>query len=162
MITLHFQYLDGDYDEIMVEETDEQKIKIIHENNNIIRRKKYLKDKYESKFTIEQIERKTGCEFKSNDLEILDKLILIEEEMMLEYAKSLLKEAKQTLSSYQLNIYTLMVEQKYTSSEAALKLNCSPQNVNKILRLAKTKISKFYSNYPKVIEVFPCVLKYLK
>ncbi len=52
MITLHFQYLDGDYDEIMVEETDEQKIKIIHENNNIIRRKKYLKDKYESKFTI--------------------------------------------------------------------------------------------------------------
>ena len=43
-----------------------------------------------------------------------------------------------------------MVEQKYTSSEAALKLNCSPQNVNKILRLAKTKISKFYSNYPKV------------
>lgn len=27
MITLHFQYLDGDYDEIMVEETDEQKLK---------------------------------------------------------------------------------------------------------------------------------------
>lgn len=43
MITLHFQYLDGDYDEIMVEETDEQKIKIIHENNNIIRRKKIFK-----------------------------------------------------------------------------------------------------------------------
>ena len=55
-----------------------------------------------------------------------------------------------------------MVEQKNTSSEAALKLNCSLQNVNKILRLAKTKISKFYSNYLKVIEVFPCVLKYLK
>lgn len=113
MITLHFQYLDGDYDEIMVEETDEQKIKIIHENNNIIRRKKYLKDKYESKFTIEQIERKTGCEFKSNDLGILDKLILIEEEMMLEYAKSLLKEAKQTLSSYQ-NIIILSIEYIYT------------------------------------------------
>ncbi len=161
-IKLHFQYKDGSYDEIIVDSDDKEEIKKIHDNNNEIRRENYLKEKSESKFTIEQVEKMIGHEFASENLNPLEQLIEMEKEKNAKLALELLAEAKRTLTKIQLYVYVLMVEKENTSSQVAQILNCSPQNANKILRKAKKKISEFYKEYPEIIFYFPGLLSHLE
>ncbi len=161
-ITLHFQYSDGSYDEIIVDETNTEEIKKIHDNNNEIRRKEYLRKKYESKYSVEQVQTRTGKEFASDEPDPLEKLLIKEKEEMADFAIGLIVKAKETLTKVQLSVYELMVEKKYTSEHAANTLGFSTQNTNKHLRKAKSRISEFYNNYPEIVEMFPQVLKYLK
>ncbi len=161
-IKMHFQYKDGSYDEIIVDSDDKEEIKKIHDNNNKIRREKYLKEKSESKFTIEEVEKMIGHEFASEDLNPLEQLIEMEKEKNAKLALELLAEAKKTLTKVQLYVYVLMVEKRNTSKQVAHLLNCSPQNVNKILRKAKKKISEFYKRYPEIVFYFPALLRYLE
>ena len=162
LIKLHFQYSDGYYDEVIVEDTNTEEIKRIHDNNNKIRRDEYLRKKSESKFTVEQVQKMTGVEFASNEPDALEKMLLAERENMADYAINLITKAKESLTKSQLSVYELMVEKNYSSDEAAKALRCTPQNANKHLRKAKSRISEFYSNYPEIVEMFPQVLTYLK
>lgn len=161
-IKLHFQYSDGSYDEVIVDETNTEEIKRIHDNNNQIRRNEYLRKKSESKFTVEEVQRKMGHEFSSDELDPLEKMVLIEKENLADYAISLIAKAKETLTTAQLSVYELVVEKHYSADDAATMLHCTRQNANKNLRKAKSRISEFYSNYPEIVEMFPQVLMYLK
>ena len=156
------RYQDGSYDEIIVDSEDKEEIQNIHDNNNQIRREKYLKEKSESKFTLEQVEKIIGHEFASEDLNPLEQMIELEKIRIAELAMDLLEKAKKTLTKVQLNVYALMVEKKNSSAQVAHLLNCSPQNANKILRKAKKRISEFYKEYPEIVFYFPELLRYLE
>ena len=161
-LKLHFQYSDGSYDVVEVDEKDTVEITRIHENNNKIRRDKYLRQKMESRYTIEQVEAIIGHELPSDEPNAFEKMILEEKERMAEYALGLRDTAKLTLTKTQLSVYELMVEKNYSSNEVAVALNCTVRNINKILLNAKSRICEFYSNYPDILEFFPGLLKYLR
>ena len=51
-----------------------------------------------------------GHEFSSDELDPLEKMVLIEKENLADYAISLIAKAKETLTTAQLSVYELVVE----------------------------------------------------
>ena len=165
-IEKHIQYKDGSYDVEMVEVTNTKRLLEIKKHNSEVRKYQYETKKITSIYSVEQVERMTGQEFESDELDPLEKLIEAEEgnfydnrEAKFEDGLAILSEALATLTPKQKLIFDAVVIDGKSRRELAEEMGVSHTAVNLVYDAALKKLRKFFLAHPEFVDYFPGLKK---